>query len=354
MRAFNAAVKAGDYKTAAAEAKTTWPSWNKTDPDTAIVAREFGFASYVAGDYAAARDYGQFLKDQGAGLAKPDDQPATSAVLLAASEYRLGVSTDTRARLYDALAARAAGAGFDNISFLAADNLMARDFDDAHWRDAENSARLASRIVASAGPAYEPQLWTYKMYAAVAAYLFSNSRGSYRELIDVHEGLIDAIDKAPSDAAAARLAPIFWQAKAWRSSMHSHIRSSYTQLSHLSFDEKWDTDTRHPERPSIIPPKTPDDTPCRTTNEFEHPLKYPTSALFRGFVGTVIVKLDVDAQGKPSNVSTLAAIPQKTFGEAVLKMVGEMTVKPDKKKYDASRCTLARQNKFIEFKFTMR
>src|SRR6185503_11214122 len=72
MKAFNAAVKAGDYKTAAAEAKATWPTWNKSDPDTATVAREFGFVSYVAGDFAAAREYGAFLKEQGATLSKPD------------------------------------------------------------------------------------------------------------------------------------------------------------------------------------------------------------------------------------------------------------------------------------------
>ena len=43
--AFNAAVKAGDYKTAASEAKVIWAGWNHADPDTAVVAREFGFAS---------------------------------------------------------------------------------------------------------------------------------------------------------------------------------------------------------------------------------------------------------------------------------------------------------------------
>jgi TonB family protein len=354
IKAFNAAVQKGDYKTAAAEAKTIWPTWNKADPDTATVAREFGFISYAAGDYAAARDYGQFLKDQGAALAKPDDQPATSAVLLAASEYRLGANADTRKRLYDALSGRANEPGFDNISYLAADSLMVRDLDDSQWRDAENSARLASRIAKAGGPAYESDFWKYKMYAAVAAYLRSNSRDAYSELIDIHAALVDAIEKAPTDAAAAKLAPIFWQAKAWRSSMHSHIRSSYVQLNRLSQDEKWDRDTRYPSRPSVIPPDAPEDSPCQTTNEFEHTPKYPTSAQFRGFVGTVIVKMDIDAEGKPSNVSTLAAVPQKTFSEAVLKMVGEMTVKPDKKKYDASGCTLARQNKVIEFKFTMR
>ena len=88
IKAYNAAVKAGDYKAAAAEAKSVWATFDKTSPDTAGVAREFGFSSYVAGDYAAAHDFGQFLKDNGSTLPTPDDQPTVSAVLLAAAKGR--------------------------------------------------------------------------------------------------------------------------------------------------------------------------------------------------------------------------------------------------------------------------
>jgi TonB family protein len=353
IKAFNTAVQKGDYKTAAAEARTIWPGWNKADPDTATVAREFGFISYAAGDYAAARDYGQFLKDQGASLAKPDDQPETSAVLLAASEYQLAANAGTRKQLFDALTARAAEPGFDNISYLAAESLLARDLADGDWKRAEESARVAGRLTATGGAAFESEQWKYRMYAAAAHYLRNSSRDAYQEIIGVHEGLVAAIDNAPSDAAAAKLAPIFWQARAWRSSMRSHIRSSYMQLNRRSQDEKQDLAVKHPSRPTVVPAETPENTPCPTKLDFKHPPKYPSSALFRGFVGTVIVKVDVDASGKPSNASTLAAIPQATFSDAVMKMIGEMTIKPDKG-YDASGCSLERKDRFIEFAFSFR
>ncbi|HOZ26952.1 MAG TPA: hypothetical protein PK080_06310, partial [Hyphomonadaceae bacterium] len=55
IKSFNAAVTAGNYKQAAIEAKAVWAGWDRQRPDTALIAREFGYVSYVAGDYAAAR-----------------------------------------------------------------------------------------------------------------------------------------------------------------------------------------------------------------------------------------------------------------------------------------------------------
>lgn len=55
IRSFNAAVKAGDFKVAAAEAVATWPTLNKARKDLAIIVQEFGFAAMMAQDFKAAR-----------------------------------------------------------------------------------------------------------------------------------------------------------------------------------------------------------------------------------------------------------------------------------------------------------
>src|SRR4029077_4732879 len=89
MKAYNAAVKAGDYKAAAEEAKSVWPSWDKSQPETATVAREFGFAALIAGDNSSARDFGRFLTEKGASLPTPDDQPLVSAVLFRSADYKI-------------------------------------------------------------------------------------------------------------------------------------------------------------------------------------------------------------------------------------------------------------------------
>ena len=45
IAAYNAAMKAGDYKAAAAQTTTIWSGFDKTSSDAAGVAREFGFAN---------------------------------------------------------------------------------------------------------------------------------------------------------------------------------------------------------------------------------------------------------------------------------------------------------------------
>src|SRR5689334_1369714 len=60
IKTFNEKVGARDFKAAAAEAAATWPTLDKSRKDIAIIAREFGFAAYMAGDFSAARTFAEF------------------------------------------------------------------------------------------------------------------------------------------------------------------------------------------------------------------------------------------------------------------------------------------------------
>ena len=55
---------AGDFKKAAVEAVSTWPTLDKSRKDIAMIAREFGFVSYVVKDYAAAKTFAEFAAAQ--------------------------------------------------------------------------------------------------------------------------------------------------------------------------------------------------------------------------------------------------------------------------------------------------
>src|SRR5689334_24181109 len=83
MKAFNAAVKVGDYKAAAAAARETWPTLDSNNPDIAVIAREFAWAAMRGGDAENARIYSGYLVEHGAELQPPDSMPFTSAVLKA-------------------------------------------------------------------------------------------------------------------------------------------------------------------------------------------------------------------------------------------------------------------------------
>lgn len=150
IAAFNAAIKANDYKTAAVEAKAIWPAFDKSDRDTAPVARMFGLASYMGGDYGAAHDFGVFLQASGASLATPDDMPATSAVLLAAADYRLN-PVKGRSALQAALKAREEKPTTDAITILAAEALFVGDRQSGAWEKLESSATMAAELIGRGG-----------------------------------------------------------------------------------------------------------------------------------------------------------------------------------------------------------
>src|SRR5262245_24003739 len=103
MKAFNAPTKAGDYKAAAAAARQTWPTLDSSNPDIAIIAREFAWAAMLGGDAENARIYAGYLVEHGAKLQPPDAMPLTSAVLKAWADFALSDSGETRKAFIAAL-----------------------------------------------------------------------------------------------------------------------------------------------------------------------------------------------------------------------------------------------------------
>jgi hypothetical protein len=346
MRAFNAAVKAGDYKTAAAEAKTTWPSWNKTDPDTAIVAREFGFASYVAGDYAAARDYGKFLKDQGASLAKPDDQPETSAVLLAAASYRLGATAETRQNLVVALKTRMAFDGLDNVSVLAVEALYRTDWASAAWSKVAESGTLATALLGRGGEQLAPRAMEARITAAAAGFLGGPDKDDYNAMVDAHDAVIDAIDAATDSKKRSAMTSLKYLTQAWANSIATYFDSSVQIGSNIPKNVKW-RKLKDPKTPLFESGAT-EGAPCRGRIDAAG-LSYPSSAAYKDMIGTVIMKYDFDQEGRVIASEILASAPAKHFAEAVLQASPGFRLVRIKE--DPAGCGLAIRNRVITFAF---
>jgi hypothetical protein len=345
MKSFNAAVKAGDYKTAAAEAKTVWASWDKTRDDTATVAREFGFAAYVAGDYAAARDFGQFLKDSGAGLAKPDDQPATSAVLLAAANYRLAANDATRQALVAALKAREAAPGLDNVSVLASESLYRADWANTAWDKAVESAGLAMRLLGRGGAQLAHRAMEARATAAAAGFLFGRDRNDYEQLADAHDAIIDAIDAATDPNKRAALVPLKFQTEAWTLAVHSFFDSSEKIGSNIRKDLKW-RELKVAKAPLL---EADDSTWPRCTKVDVGRLQYPGSAMFSGLSGAVIMSLSFNGRGELSEWRVLGAVPERHFAEAIEKAAPNFRLSRDNK--DPVGCRLEVKNLVFRFIF---
>jgi TonB family protein len=91
------------------------------------------------------------------------------------------------------------------------------------------------------------------------------------------------------------------------------------------------------------------DAGCQKKYDEREKLSYPSSALYQGFVGSVILRIDLDAEGKASNPEILAAVPEKYFGDAVLKSVPSMRYVQGE--VWGPSCSLAETGRIIAFKF---
>jgi hypothetical protein len=354
IKAFNAAVRAGDYKTAAAEAKSTWATFDKSSPDAAIVAREFGFASLVAGDNEQARQFAAFLMDKGPALSQPDDQPMTSAVLFRVADFKIRKGDRERAALRDALTARAGAPGVDMTSALAWEVLYIADWNSADWPNS-----IADADAAAAFLARENGLLVYQRKAEVhsAASTFVGSRGRitqgrndlYDRIADVHDRIVRDIDAAGGQASRSQLWPLKWKAEAWAIAVESFINSSYEQVgSNIS--------TRLQPRPLSSPrfgqlPEEASSLPgC--SGSFEGPkLFYPQSKSHEG-VGALIARLETGADGKVVDVEVLAAIPDESFVSNMIKTMKAWTFKPAAGTAPGS-CRLNSRNRYFKVSFRL-
>ena len=124
-KSFNDAMQAKDYRKAAAEAASTWATLAKGRTDLPIIANEFGFAAFMATDYAAARTYAT------AALAgNGEDAFHIGAELLRLSQFKLTPNGDTRNGLQTALEASATLAGVDLVTLLGVNALTSYDVDN--------------------------------------------------------------------------------------------------------------------------------------------------------------------------------------------------------------------------------
>jgi len=343
---FNAAVKAGDYKTAAVEAKSAWAAWDRSDPDTALIAREFGFVSYMAGDYAAARDFGEFLRNEGARLTKPDDQPATSGVLLAAANFRLGANDGTRKALRDAVKAREAAPGLDTMSLLAAEALYKSDWGAGRWSEASDSGLTAYNIIARGGEVLAPRALEARASGAAAGFLAGADQKDYERIMDTHDAIVVAIDGAKDPRRRETLVNLSFNMRAWGLATFQYFDSAEQVRSNIPIKVKW-RDFTHPQYSYFQTASPPAGDYCKVDIN-ERAIIYPQSNAFRGIIGAVIVKMDVAEDGKVTAIDPLAAVPAQHFVEAVVDAQPRLKVS---KTGGPPGCVVARKDWIMSFTF---
>ena len=353
IKSFNVAMQTKDYGKATAEAAATWPTLDKSRKDLAVIAREFGFAAYLSGDYAAARTYGEAAMAVGETVGEEAGLRSGSEILARLAAFKLAASEKSRDDLYAALVTRATFPGVDLITFFAADTQMHYDFDKGSWKKAAESAALAETLASEGGGPYLLPSFRFALYKSVAAYLDQHKVEPYKQLAELETRLSKAIDAAPSDEAAEDLVQLFWGVLAWENSLYTHL----SDRQKLRPEDKQETRSEAPSKGSrterlrrLQGLRKPDD-PCQTETIFRRTPSYPIDELYKGTIGTVIASADFDEKGVASNPKILAAVPTDAFGKAVLGSLAKVRVAPGKNWNTA--CTLAQNGKVVMFVFSI-
>lgn len=353
---FNEAMRRGDIKAASAEAVEIWKTWDTSNPDTALMAREFGFVSMMAGNYEAARDFGRFLAEQGPTLPTPDAGPVTSEVLYRASAHKLEGDASSRAALVSALAARQAEPGIDLITVNAAEILYAGDWAKGEWEALAESGPIAVELLERGGQQLLARLRRAEITAAAANFLhqrrnLNNSRNdAYGMMADTHDRIAADLSADENASIRADLWPLKWEAEAWSAALASFLTSDYSGIDTLI--------QRKLEPRALVQPtvgfvrEDPELAPfplCEGGWEGRR-IRYPQNKAFTGTVGAVIVRIATDGEGKVTDTEVLASIPLNSFSDAVTSAVRDWRFEPERGA-DLRNCRLEAAGRLLRVTF---
>lgn len=353
IKSFNAAMKVKDYKAAASAAASAWPGLDKSRKDLAVIAREFGFAAYLSGDFAAAKTYGEAASAASRTASEEPVLVIGSDLLWRLAEHRISPNGDTRGRLFTLLQARAGHPGIDLVTYLSADAVVAYDFDKGYWRSAVASAALGDQLTTDKAGYLETN-FQFEIAGAAANYMAERNMKAHSAFAVLQERVLYAIAATPSDRSIADLDRLYHESNAWLFTTYQHLESLRKVRDDPERDEERARFFDGPEYKAamsrIKPPPPEGVCPVVLSKETYKPI-YPKALNFTGMVGTIILKVDVDATGKGYNARVVAAVPAKDFADAALKAAPKMM-------FDAVQpappgCALAQKDKVITVSFTV-
>lgn len=317
MQAFNSAVEAGDYRGASLVAAETWPAVDRTSPNAAAIAREFGWIAMLADEPSTALGYARFLVEQGRTLAHPDSTPAVSRVLFDWASLATVANPQARTRLMGSLNARAALAGRDLISARAAQVLHTEAWKAGDWAQASQAAELAIRFLDEVGAGQSPARFEMRRGMAAAAFMRAKSGEAYNAVYDVVEELHGLIAATPEGSIRDRLAGEYFAAAAWGDAMYSALgergqRNVPDRRNTAGANRKPIAEVIYPAPGDVNIPR------CRIAlaRNFKQP-GFPYQARFKDFGGVVMYALTVEANGVFSEPRLLVSAPHEGVAEAV-------------------------------------
>jgi TonB family protein len=227
---------------------------------------------------------------------------------------------------------------------------MSRDFDEADWKRGVGIATLGETMVSRGAGANSVQSFRFGLSKYVGEYMRTAKVDPYRGLIEMRRRLIEVINAAASDDEVNGLAEFYWGLEAWRVSINSQLEARHRLFGSDRDDP--DSDYRASDRAVRLLNLQNKDKPCQTDIGLRWKPVYPSDARYKGMVGTVILRADIDGSGHATKPKILAAVPKDVFGKTVLSTLSQLSLSPGKNWGPA--CALAREGKVITFVFAIR
>ncbi|MDP1932386.1 MAG: energy transducer TonB [Gammaproteobacteria bacterium] len=352
---FNAAMRVGDYQAAATETGSSWESYDKTRESAVTIVREFAFVNYLAGEFATAREFIGNLTNEQSALATRDDQPATTRLLEALINYRLDSSSENRQSLVHSVEARMTVDGVDNISLLAVEELYNDDWMQGRLSEVELTAALAVVLFDRTQGQTLSQKRRAQIVALAAEFMLRRDYRQYNAFVDLHNEIVSDVDATSDISQREHLIPLKWVAHAWINSIWAYLESGYRQTG-SNIDGRLRQGELARSFSSAFYESNVDPTDTRTLCEVRFSdgnLRYPVSTRYKGLVGSVIVKVDFDEDGRASNPIILAAIPDVTFSESVLGAVPGFRLRAVRGQH-RNLCRMQRKDQVLPFLFLIR
>jgi TonB family protein len=339
IREYNAAVTAGDYDTAATEAEAIWTTYDKTQANTAVIAREFAWTSMLADEPEKARVYASFLVQDGARLSTPDDDPLMSKVLLEWTYLGDALSGEQRQKVSAALSAWANNnPGASRIGPFVAGRLYGGAWAVGNWRDVIRDAALAETLSARLGAEGLALQYQAIVDGAAADFMQSQNEDGWIKLADAWDFLFARIEppRPGQGIDLGALEDIYWRSQAWMHAMEAFFErgrdSMNTAMAHkraaTRIENRQETlKGRCGEQPCPPQSLAGGQVQCPASWNQTPELRYPQSAMFRGMMGATILQLTTNKGGQVTDAKVLAAVPAEVFPDAATKTISQWTLK---------------------------
>lgn len=213
------------------------------------------------------------------------------------------------------------------------------------WMRAKAGAELAAELLGRSGEPWRTRTFEARMVAAAAGYIGTRTQEDYEKMLRVHDDIVDMIDSTTDAQAREAGADLMYQSRAWSLAMAAAFRRSTSLSSRIPRGIK----KREFKTPKTLNLSASEDSNVCIGRVETKALKYPSSAMFSGMAGAVLIEFDFDKTGAAASYEVKAAVPARHFADSV--ETAAPSVRLVRREDDEPGCALDAQDRILHIIF---